>query len=375
METRADILIVDDMPANLQLLVSNLTIHGYHVRAAADGPLALMAARADKPDLILLDVMMPHMNGFEVCEILKQDSSLKDVPVIFISAADDVESKVRGFEVGGADYISKPFQFAEVLARIQTHLTLYRQRIQLEEDHQQDLQYFEMITRLKDELMSEASHDLKNPLHIIKLLTELLRPLVSEDEKGERYLNAIDKQVSMMQQLLNDVLDLLKLETGRALVYDRVNLSEFVADILEDFEFPARAKQIQLDFTPLSQKIDVTIDRRRIRQVLHNLLSNALKYTPDQGQVRVNMHQSQKDVTIEVEDTGLGIPDHDLPHIFEKFYRVQNSDHTAVEGTGLGLAIAKSIVEQHGGQIGVESYEKQGSKFHVVLPLGPEVSS
>lgn len=375
METSADILIVDDTPANLQLLVSNLTIHGYHVRAAAEGQLALMAAQADKPDLILLDVMMPHMNGFEVCEILKQDPNLKDVPVIFISAADDIESKVRGFEVGGADYISKPFQFAEVLARIQTHLTLYRQRIQLEEDHQQDLQYFEMITRLKDELMSEASHDLKNPLHIIKLLTELLRPLVGENEKGERYLNAIEKQVSMMQQLLNDVLELLKLETGRALVYDRVNLSEFVADILEDFEFPARAKQIQLDFTPLGYELDVSIDRRRIRQVLHNLLSNALKYTPDQGQVRVNMHQSQKEVTIEVTDTGLGIPDHDLPHIFDKFYRVQNTAHTAVEGTGLGLAIAKSIVEQHGGQIGVESYEKRGSKFQVVLPLEPELSS
>lgn len=375
MENSADILIVDDTPANLQLLVSNLTLHGYHVRAAADGQLALMAARADKPDLILLDVMMPKMNGFEVCEILKQDRNLKDVPVIFISAADDIESKIRGFEVGGADYISKPFQFAEVLARIQTHLTLYRQRIQLESAHEQDLQYFEMITRLKDELMSEASHDLKNPLHIIKLLTDLLRPLVGEDEKGERYLNAIEKQVSMMQQLLNDVLDLLKLETGRALVYDRVNLSEFVADILEDFEFPARAKQIQLDFTPLSHELDVSIDRRRIRQVLHNLLSNALKYTPDQGQVRINMHQTHKDVTIEVEDTGLGIPDHDLPHIFEKFYRVQNNAHTAVEGTGLGLAIAKSIVEQHGGQIGVESYESQGSKFQIVLPLEPELSS
>ena len=150
----ADILVVDDTPANLQLLVSNLSQHGYHVRAVTDGRLALMAANAAPPDLILLDVMMPNMDGYQVWQALKADEKLKDIPVIFISALDETMDKIKGFRSGGADYVSKPFQFDEVLARVETHLTLYHQKQALEKARAQDQQYFAKLTQLKNDFVN-----------------------------------------------------------------------------------------------------------------------------------------------------------------------------------------------------------------------------
>lgn len=366
----ADILVVDDTPANLQLLVSNLSQHGYHVRAVTDGRLALMAANAAPPDLILLDVMMPNMDGYQVCQAIKANEKLKDIPVIFISALDETLDKIKGFRSGGSDYVSKPFQFDEVLARVETHLTLYRQKQALERARAQDQQYFAKLTQLKNDFVSTASHDLKNPLTNIKLVVDLLKRhrKFDDEELMVKYLETIDHQVVKMQTLIKDMLDLVRLETGRALVYEPMAMSQFIRETLAEFAFPAEQKEITLLFTPSNPEIFIYVDHKQMQHVLHNLISNAIKYTPRGGQVEVVLQKEKEHCHLQIVDTGLGIPEEDVPYIFDRFYRVKNEAHIAIEGTGLGLSIVKSIVEQHQGEIWVDSTLGRGSTFHIVLP-------
>lgn len=366
----ADILVVDDTPANLQLLVSNLSQHGYHVRAVTDGRLALMAANAAPPDLILLDVMMPNMDGYQVCQALKANEKLKDIPVIFISALDETLDKIKGFRAGGSDYVSKPFQFDEVLARVETHITIYRQKRALEKARAQDQQYFAKLTQLKNDFVSTASHDLKNPLTNIKLVVDLLKRhrKFDDEELMVKYLETIDHQVVKMQTLIKDMLDLVRLETGRALVYEPIGMSKFIGDTLAEFAFPAEQKEITLSFTPTNPELFVYLDHKQMQHVLHNLISNAIKYTPRGGQVEVVLQKEKEQCHLQIVDTGLGIPEEDVPYIFDRFYRVKNEAHIAIEGTGLGLSIVKSIVEQHRGEIWVDTTLGRGSTFHIVLP-------
>lgn len=369
---RADILIVDDTPANLQLLATSLSKHGYNIRAVTDGHHALMAARAVPPDLILLDIMMPDLDGFEVCRRLKEDETLHDIPVIFISALDETVDKVHGFRVGGADYISKPFKFEEVLARIEIHLTLYNQRRQLEQAREQDRLYFEKISQLRDEFVSTASHDLKNPLANIKLSADLLRRAAERGDAQlqQKHLHNIATQVDRMQQLITDLLDIVKLETGRALVYERVPMEPFLQHVVEDFALAAQEKQINLRYQLSTAVTSAVLDHQQFRQALHNLLSNAIKYTPAGGEVVLASMAEDDTLLVEVRDTGLGIPAADIPYLFDKFYRVTNPDHMAIEGTGLGLSIVQTVVHQHGGAVDVTSEFGRGSTFRIRMPLG-----
>ncbi|MBK8434537.1 MAG: hybrid sensor histidine kinase/response regulator [Chloroflexi bacterium] len=367
---RADILIVDDTPANLQLLTTTLSKHGYNVRAVTDGRHALMAARAVPPDLILLDIMMPEMDGFQVCAQVKADAKLKDIPIIFISALDETVDKVHGFQLGGADYVSKPFKLEEVLARMEIHLTLYHQRRQLEQAREQDRLYFEKISQLKDEFVSTASHDLKNPLTNIKLSVDLLRRAAEKNDPHlhQKYLANIYNQVERMQQLITDLLDIVKLETGRALVREKVNIRPFLQRVVDDFALVAQESHLELVYESPATELIAHIDPQQLGQALHNLLSNAIKYTPKGGRVQLAAEQHHEQMQITVQDTGLGIPEADIPHVFEKFYRVADAAHMSVEGTGLGLSIVQTVVEQHGGRVHLASQLGQGSVFTILVP-------
>jgi two-component system, sensor histidine kinase and response regulator len=370
----ADILIVDDTTANLNVLSTMLSQRGYRVRAAINGDMALKSARKTPPDLILLDIQMPGMSGYEVCTQLKSDDRTSHIPIIFISALDAVSDKVKAFQVGGVDYISKPFQLEEVLARVQNQLTLYRQRQEIEMLREKDRLYFEELSRTKDHFVSMASHDLKNPLSVVMGYVSLLEdcPSVRDDPVASRYLERIMHGAENMLRLITDLLDLARIETGLSLALAPMPLVPFLADCAANLELKAQEKQITLTYTPPEADFDVFIDESKIRQVITNLLSNALKYTSEGGRVELNAVKEQDHVHICIADTGLGIPDEDLPHIFDKFYRVRLEDHMAVEGTGLGLSIAKAIVEQHQGKIWAESKLGVGTTMHVALPLGTQ---
>lgn len=365
------ILIVDDIPDNLEILTDMLTYRGYAVRQAISGENALVAVEQSLPDLILLDVSMPGMNGYEVCAQLKADSRTAAIPVMFISALTSLQDKIQAFRMGGVDYISKPFNAEEVLARVQAQLTLYNQRREIERLLQQQRAYYENLNRLKDDLLNTASHDLKNPLGIIVGYAHLLdsTEAVRDPEFVSQSVVEIRKAAERMNALITDLLDLAKIETGMGIHPADTRLNPFLEQCAEDFRFQTREKHIDLAFVPGSEDTIVSFDSTRISQVIHNLLSNAIKYTPAGGTVKMTSEAAEHKVIIRVIDSGLGIPKDSLPNVFDKFFRVPDEQHAAIKGTGLGLAIAKAIVEQHHGAISVESEIGKGSTFSISLPL------
>ena len=362
------ILIVDDIPTNLEVLSNVLENVGYKVLVALDGESAIEQIDYARPDIILLDVMMPGIDGFETCRRLKVNPQTEAIPVIFMTALSDVVDKVRGFEVGAADYITKPLQHEEVVARVGAHLTLYRQKQEIADLREQDRTYYEKLSALKDDLLSTASHDLKNPLAGMMSAIYLLRKHLAGDEKALSYLTHLQEDADRMYDLIHDLLDLARLETGLALTREHVPLYDFLAANLQDFANAARNAGIELALDVPNEGISLLCDPRRLSQALHNLLSNALKYTPQGGKVILCARVEDAEIFIRVQDNGLGIPPEALPHLFDKFYRVSTNQHMAAAGTGLGLSIVKTIVEQHGGQIWVDSKLGKGSTFSLIFP-------
>lgn len=373
---RGSVLIVDDTPANLNLLFAMLTNHGYKVRAAINGNMALKSVFAALPELILLDINMPEMNGFDVCRQLKADVRTRDIPIIFISASDETEDKVRAFDVGGVDYVTKPFQVEEVLARVGTQMMLYQQRRELEEFRQREIDYFKDLNHMKDQFVATVSHDLKNPIGVIKGYADLLEknPALANDTQAQDYIKRIRRGAEQMLILVTDLLDLAKIEAGMELGVSPNSLDGFLRDQLENFGMLAENKSISLGYNPPRQDVMLMFDPNRMSQVIKNLLSNAIKYTRDGGKVDISTETRDHHVLIKISDSGLGIPTEDIPFIFDKFYRVSKQEHlAAADGTGLGLSITKAIVEQHRGTIRVESEVGKGSVFHIELPLLEDV--
>jgi two-component system sensor histidine kinase/response regulator len=368
--------MVDDVLSNLAALTDMLTTFGYKVRQARDGPSALESVKQDPPDLILLDIHMPEMDGYEVCKRLKADDRTRDIPVVFISALSETENIVRGFEIGGVDYITKPFQFREVVARVQNQLMLVYQRRQIEALRAQDRQYFESLNRMKDQFIRMATHDLRNPLNVILGYTHVLDRLeVAGGDQAllKQSIDNIRNSVGKMRTLVTDMLDLAQLETGSRLTLTKVALADFLQRCLGSFHVLAKQQKIELVYKAPPKDAYVMMDESYMTRVIDNLVSNAIKYSPEGGKVSVKAWVRDDNAVIEVSDTGLGIHADDLPHVFDAFYRVQHQENEDVEGSGLGLSIVKTIVEQHGGQITVQSELGQGSTFRVVLPVGASV--
>lgn len=360
--SRGRILIVDDAAENLRVLHDLLKAEGYTVLTAMRGEVALNAAAATPaPDLVLLDVRLPGMDGYEICRRLKADPATRDIPVMFLSAGGDMADKVEGFRVGGVDYVTKPFQVEEVLARVATHLALSRQRREIV-----------ALSALKDQLIRTISHDLKNPLTIVLGNAEYLLTTASpvSGEEARRMIAGIQKRGQEMLRLVTDLLDLSRIEEGMPLRLQAVDLEPLLLAQAVRAEAFARAAGVALKVEPPPEPVTVLADPERIGQVLANLVSNAIKYTPAGGRVTLAAHGDGRYGALSVRDTGVGIPAEAIPELFKPFYRVPASGPRKTEGTGLGLSIVKAIVDQHRGEVRVESDVARGSVFTVRLPLG-----
>lgn len=344
-----NILIVDDTPANLLLLVRMLMERGYKPRTVLSGKLALQAARTEPPDLILLDIAMPEMNGYEVCEQLKADAALKDIPVIFISALNETIDKVKAFSVGGVDYVTKPFQFEEVYARVQTHLQLRR------------------LERLRDDLTHMVVHDLRNPLTVICGFLDILgfHEAQKLSASTQTLVKVARRSAEDLLNMIGSILDVSKMGAGEMqLQREPCDLPALIRAVLATTQPLPDNRTVTLDAPESS--LTVTADVGLIRRVLQNLLSNALKYTPAGGDIRIVVTPSRSEVRVAVTDTGPGIAPEYHQHIFEKFGQVEDRKNRL--GTGLGLTFCKLAVEAHGGRIGVESDVGKGSTFWLALP-------
>ena len=361
----ASILMVDDNPVNLQVLNSMLKQSGWRPRPVTSGQLGLQAARNEPPDLVLLDVNMPEMNGYEVCEQLKADTRLAGIPVIFVSALGETMDKVRGFAVGGVDYITKPFQLDEVRARVTAHLELRRQRRELQASYDK----LRESERLRDSLVHIIVHDLRSPLTAISAYLQLFGQEAKEKlgaETQEDIASAMHATRNMVR-MINGILDVSKMEAQMMkLDLRECDLVQVVGQSLDDLESLVGARR--LAFERPAAPAGVLADHEIVLRIVQNLLANALRFTPADGEVRVGVVVEAEHMRVFVADTGPGIPPDFRESIFDKFVQVDGSALPRNRSTGLGLAFCKMAVEAHGGRIGVDSELGKGSNFWFTLP-------
>lgn len=363
------ILIVDDIMDNLNMLADLLEEQGHTVRIAMHGKAALQSVQEDPPDVILLDIQMPGMNGYEVCERLKADEQTRDIPIIFLSALSETSDILKGFEAGGIDYVSKPFQFREVVARVNSQLTLAHQRREIAALREKDQQQFEQLSKMKDRFLHATAHDLKNPLTGVLLYSQLLRTLEENElDRLDEVADGIEGSARKMQRLITDILDLAQMQIGDNLSLHPTDVRPLLEKAVQDNRILAQEQKIQISLEIPDEKIILHLDNHQFERVMDNLISNALKYTQEGGDVRVWLRPKNGYVEIAVEDSGIGIPEEDIPHLFEAFYRVRKPSHKKMSGTGLGLSIVDAIVQQHGGELALESEVGKGSVFFVRLP-------
>lgn len=393
-----NILIVDDTPENLQILSATLSERGYKVRGVVKGTMALRAAKSAPPDLILLDIRMPEMDGYEVCSKLKSEPKTCDIPVIFISALDEVLDKIKAFAVGGVDYITKPFQVAEVLARVEHQLTIRRLSHQLQEQNQQLQQEIqerlkaekaaEAASKAKSEFLANMSHELRTPLNAILGFTQVMSRDLQLSTEQREYLRIINRSGEHLLDLINDVLDLSKIEAGLNTLYESsFDLYRLLDSLEEMLQIKAAQKKIKLIFNiPSNVPQYIKTDPKKLRICLINLLGNAIKFT-ENGTVtlRVNTGQEMAErdtdktranlcpsfdfqslfpntLHFEVEDTGPGIAPAEMADLFDAFVQTETGRKFA-EGTGLGLAITRKFVQLMGGEIQISSVLGEGAIF------------
>ncbi len=361
------IFTVDDMPKNLQLMEIILQNKGYDVAQASNGREALEKLKNMKPDLILLDIMMPEMDGFETCETIKSDEKLADIPVIFLTGKSDPQDVVNGLKLGAVDYIAKPFNTTELLLRVETQVELKKSRDQLKEKNQE----LQQLNTSKDKFFSIISHDLKSPFQGLIGLTELLQEDIEEMSKEEilKFSSMIHESSRNLLNLLENLLEWSVLERDKHTFQgQQTDLHQLIDKNTQLFEANAGKKDIILE-NNVNKPVNAWCDRNMIDTVIRNLISNALKYTPVGGKITLEANSDDTHATIRIIDTGVGMDQDTQKSLFQMENMKSQPGTKNEKGTGLGLLICKELIEKNSGDISVESTPGEGSVFSIHLPL------
>ncbi|MFE4107278.1 response regulator [Almyronema epifaneia] len=418
---KGDILVVDDRADNLRLLSHLLNEQGYKVRKVIKGELVFDVIQVNPPDLILLDIIMPQMNGFEICQRLKADPNTQDIPIIFLSALDEPLDKVKAFSIGGADYITKPFEIQEVVARIEHQLNIIRLQNQLKQQNwqlqqevqerhkaekalqqlnqdletrvqqrtaelttanqqlqrlegqlRQSLAQEQELSAFKSRIITTISHEYRTPLAIISSSAGVLEEYREKltEQLQLKHLGRIQHSVQHLTQLVNDVLFLEQTDFGQIDFNPQpLALLPFCQALVEEVQLASPHHTHRIEFSHQGDCPLATWDGRVLKKTFVHLLNNAIKYSPASSVVHFRLRCWAESVEFQVQDAGIGIPTIDQASLFESFWRASNVGN--LPGVGLGLSIVKKCVERQQGAIAFESQEGVGTTFTVRLPICP----
>lgn len=379
----AMILIVDDLPENIEILGTVLRNNKYRVAVAMNGEEAVSVSRSLLPDMILLDVSMPGMDGFSVCKILKDDPSTAKIPVIFLTAKVESYDIVTGFSLGAVDYITKPFKAPELLMRIKTHLTIKNLRDELvavndglekkiderTKELKIALEKAELSDKLKSEFLSQISHEIRTPLNAVissagliemelgNKVEDDLKPVFSSIKNGSRrIIRTVDLILNMAQVHTN----------SQSFSKERINLNDILESVFIKYQPLAVEKNISISFNPFTKEALVSGDSYAVTDIFEQLLDNAVNFTP-KGSIKIGLTGKEDKYIAFVEDTGVGISEDYLPKLFSYFSQEEGGYTRKFEGNGLGLALAKKYCDLNNALISVESKKNVGSKFSVIF--------
>ena len=365
--TDCKVLIVDDLPANLDVLSQALEDRGYNVLVATSGLIALKVAERTKPDLILLDVMMPEMDGLETCKRLKADPEKHDIPVIFLTAKTEMEDVIRGFEFGAVDYVTKPFNSTELLARVETHLKIHRLQKALE-------QRIDEIARMKREHEAFLRHELRNLITLILGYSQLvLGGTLSDNQK--RWTSKILDSSQHMSTLMDSLQKLQEFEAGEELKKKAISLELHIREVISDFE-STLGDRVKIEFENTMANSTVQADATLLKGVFQNLVKNAIEHVvdlidPEERVVKLNLSNENQKAVVQVNNKGEPIPHDRLTSFFERF----NTTKRETGGTGLGTTYSYLVTMAHGGEISVASDQAAGTTVTVKFPQADEIEN
>jgi two-component system sensor histidine kinase/response regulator len=361
------ILIVDDVVSNVLLLKILLTNEKFQVCTASNGNMCIEMAKSEHPDLILLDVMMPDLNGFDTAVILKKDPETQEIPIIFLTALNNPSDLVKGFQVGANDFLTKPFNKEELVMRVMHQIQLVAaKRIIIRQNEE-----LKRTISNRDKMYSVIAHDLRSPMASIRMVLNLAVNVVSKDIVGEEIFGLLDKanrESEETHDLLDNLLKWTKSQTGRlSVVYQELDLDDIVPGVVDIFRMIAEMKKIELKYIPADEKLIVHADNDMIKTIIRNFLSNAVKFTPEGKSVEVFYKREGDFARISVRDHGVGIEPERVKTIFRTGETTYGTG--GEEGSGLGLQLCQDFARKNGGEAYVESTLGEGSTFSFTLPL------
>lgn len=381
------ILIVDDLAENIEILGTVLRKNGYKVAVALNGEGAIEIAKSIKPDLILLDISMPGMDGFTVCSILKKDENTSGIPVIFLSASNEVEDVVTGLSLGAVDYITKPFKQSELLIRLKTHLTIKRLQSELEEANEtlekkveertRELQAAkekaESSDRLKSEFLSQISHEIRTPLNAVISSASLIESEFTDkaDDSFRPLFNNIKNGTKRIIRTVDLILNMSQVHTNSYTpIYERLNLSEVLRQAVLKYTPPAAEKLLSVEHN-IPADAYIIADEHALSEIFEQLLDNAVNYTHN-GKICVALNDEGSNYSVIIEDTGVGIAPEYIPNLFNYFSQEEGGYSRRFEGNGLGLALAKKFCDINSASIELDSIKNEGTKITIRFPKHKE---